>query len=815
MAQLLFDSLTGVPTLDGQSETAGSRFDDIEDDEQCQDEDLFQCGKCKSQFSSLDDFVAHKRELCRKGSAEVDKRQVNDDSCQKSGEELSGTQIIVETDPGPLTSNIIHISDTDLLSLTGNMPGTLQLTGGTLGSDHLPLIATSCNSNVTSSSAATLIQNGNAIGLPISFLTNAGFLSGTPILVTTPSRDISTMTVPQNIVLNLTNSSLPINLSMNDTGLNSRASRKSDSAINILPSPANKIDSRIVGQLTTIIDQGDSDQGSKKQSKLKCQYCERSFSKNFDLQQHVRCHTGEKPFQCVVCGRAFAQKSNVKKHMQTHKVWPDGLAHTLPHSGNENDDDNDAIDEFLEEQALANIDKSVDNSYACPYCTYIGKTYFELKSHMKSHKREKVYKCIQIPCGKMFSDLETYLSHMHSHEKDMTYSCHQCTKSFKTLNELGVHQYSHSLYPSQAVKSKQKYYRCQKCLNKYTTTAALEHHLATSSHHYPCSHCNKVFPCERYLRRHLLTHGTGLHVCQFCDKPFKTANYLKVHAVIHTGEKPYSCNICNASFNRRDKLKRHKLVHDPVKRFKCPFRAHTGCSKEFNRPDKLKAHILTHSGIKPHPCSECGRSFSRRAHLRAHMSSHNQPKDLTKQSKVASSDSSPMTEEIPALTTIEGLDAVISKDGNDFITLYDCHTCGSLFTSESDLERHKCQSIDKVEANVIRNKSPSCSPRSEKSSDDLIAQDLSTNSNRESSCDLSYQLSDPLNDLPSAQIEIITSSGDFSSNFSSIVIDGISIPTIPVNLLTSVEDSSDSVHKGTSPGAKLLSSNDPNLSNAH
>jgi uncharacterized Zn-finger protein len=54
--------------------------------------------------------------------------------------------------------------------------------------------------------------------------------------------------------------------------------------------------------------------------KLKCQYCDKTFGKNFDLQQHVRSHTGEKPFQCIVCGRAFAQKSNVKKHMKTHMV---------------------------------------------------------------------------------------------------------------------------------------------------------------------------------------------------------------------------------------------------------------------------------------------------------------------------------------------------------------------------------------------------------------------------------------------------------------------------------------------------------------
>ncbi|ELT95618.1 hypothetical protein CAPTEDRAFT_88353, partial [Capitella teleta] len=52
--------------------------------------------------------------------------------------------------------------------------------------------------------------------------------------------------------------------------------------------------------------------------KLRCHYCDKAFVKNFDLQQHVRSHTGEKPFQCIVCGRAFAQKSNVKKHMATH-----------------------------------------------------------------------------------------------------------------------------------------------------------------------------------------------------------------------------------------------------------------------------------------------------------------------------------------------------------------------------------------------------------------------------------------------------------------------------------------------------------------
>ncbi|MCL4125057.1 UNVERIFIED_CONTAM: hypothetical protein GTU68_036471, partial [Idotea baltica] len=69
----------------------------------------------------------------------------------------------------------------------------------------------------------------------------------------------------------------------------------------------------------------------KIRTKHQCSFCSKVFSKNFDLQQHIRSHTGEKPFQCVVCGRAFAQKSNVKKHMVTHRVWPkDSVCHTLP-----------------------------------------------------------------------------------------------------------------------------------------------------------------------------------------------------------------------------------------------------------------------------------------------------------------------------------------------------------------------------------------------------------------------------------------------------------------------------------------------------
>ncbi|GFS21973.1 zinc finger protein 341-like [Elysia marginata] len=226
-------------------------------------------------------------------------------------------------------------------------------------------------------------------------------------------------------------------------------------------------------------------------------------------------------------------------------------------------------------------------------------------------------------CGQSFPQLEAFLEHIKSHESELNYRCHQCNKYFKTLNDLGVHQYTH-VYLNQGVKSGPRHFQCTKCGNKYTTPEALEHHMSTTSHDYKCPHCSKQFTCERFLRRHLPLHGTeGQFECQECHKRFKTEHYLKSHMLIHTGETPFACELCPAAFNRKDKLKRHMTIHETVKKYRCPFRTVAGCMKEFNRPDKLKAHIITHSGIKPFTCSICGKGFSRRPHLIEHERGHN------------------------------------------------------------------------------------------------------------------------------------------------------------------------------------------------
>ncbi|XP_064610967.1 zinc finger protein 341-like isoform X2 [Liolophura sinensis] len=655
MAQTIFDALAGGVSVDNQAALVVQSLLDsqnVAEATQQEEEDLFQCGKCKKQFTSLPSFISHKQGRC---TPPATLRPVPQ-------------QTVVSTNPTAFTTTIQQQRQT-VQTLNAVAPSTLtQLTPGMVLSEDI-MAFTSIDPNLQTQTIqmtfptaqqATTVQ-GNPFLSQVGALTPRGSSANSvtiysPVTSTTFSSNGSAFTsaVPANQIQvqahhqQVTLS--PLDKSPQPKTSPTKAGRKTAQSLNqqilsgtdmeVSPQQKSKKGKSATGQ----------ENNEEIRKKLRCQYCNKLFNKNFDLQQHVRCHTGEKPFQCIVCGRAFAQKSNVKKHMTTHKVWPAGTASTLPKptklvelvediesgitqcnstmagDGQEPDHSLQPVRELnigSTTDANGQMNVSVDNSYLCQYCPEKFKTYFQLKSHMVLHKDEQVYKCVLKTCGSMFKSLDMFLEHIKTHEDGMSYRCHLCNKTFPSLYELGVHQYSHSLYPSQTRLSAPRYYQCTKCLNKYSSPEALDHHLSTASHHYPCPTCMKVFTCERYLRRHLSTHGTvGQFECQVCFKRFKAENYLKMHSLIHSGAKPFQCEQCNAAFNRKDKLKRHMLIHVTVKKYKCPFKSLTGCEMEFNRPDKLKAHIISHSGIKPFKCRECGKSFCRKPSLLEHERSH-------------------------------------------------------------------------------------------------------------------------------------------------------------------------------------------------
>ncbi|ELU14100.1 hypothetical protein CAPTEDRAFT_154598 [Capitella teleta] len=559
-----------------------------------EEEDVFQCGKCKKQFNSLSTFVSHKQTRCMVGKS--------------SAAAATATVAVVTQNTATLPT----------LSLVTSDPQTMKQVLPNFSSiPHSPLTQTFGQNMVLSDELSIALSAVSFLIIklpPFSFyvaerrLETIQVVSEPPAVTSQPGNTINLGNQGGNLVAIIhervgNTAAAPPTLATNQ---------------NALPQPP------------TI-------------KKLRCHYCDKAFVKNFDLQQHVRSHTGEKPFQCIVCGRAFAQKSNVKKHMATHKVWPAGLSKSLPDqpppevpSESTEKDTAETPDDAVppvpqkfesegDKMATGGVAPliTVDNTFICQYCGVKFKTYFLLKSHMVKHKSEQVYKCILRECSLTFKELDSFLEHTKTHEHEMSYRCHMCNKVFPSLYDLGVHQYSHSLYPNQGPKASPRHFRCMKCGVKYASPEALVHHLETETHHYECPHCQKVFTCERYLRRHLPIHvSVGIYECEVCYKRFKTENYLKVHSVTHTDEKPFACELCEAAFNRRDKLNRHMSTHDVNKKYKCPFKAHTGCNKEFNRADKLKAHIITHSGLRPFKCDMCPKYFTRRSNLTEHRRIH-------------------------------------------------------------------------------------------------------------------------------------------------------------------------------------------------
>lgn len=101
-----------------------------------------------------------------------------------------------------------------------------------------------------------------------------------------------------------------------------------------------------------------------------CEVCSKTFKRREHLYQHIKLHTGFRPYQCTECKKTFVRKEHLLRHMVLH---------------------------------------SGERNFSCDICSKSFSRHDNLLKHIRTHNKEPTYTCDM--CQKVFIIKHYYDSH--------------------------------------------------------------------------------------------------------------------------------------------------------------------------------------------------------------------------------------------------------------------------------------------------------------------------------------------------------------------------------------------------------------------